>query len=1064
YLSYLDEMLDKREEADDRSEILGLEDLTDRVLELLDHIDEKLINELRSLVPDLYFVKSGNDKRQEAMYELLDSVLQYSGRVKRETEKETDPYKKLLVIKDFSELLDREVCPKTNMHQNLPKASEEYPANGEFLKKYTPVAALFIAFKKQIFTGNAKSGYGDCASGMELSKEYAEFLDSDRDTLLEDQKKRTEYAGSFTDLLVRLDKVYSTLKKNAHVMDYPDQEHIAKLILSDPDACSFYREKFKEIYIDEYQDNSALQDSIIELFERPEGNVIRVGDVKQSIYKFRNADPSLFIEKMNDFTGDDPTGKLMTLTLNRRSTPEILSFVNTVFEQTMTAKGSEIEYDESQRLNHPTNEPCGVVPRVLIADLADEISSGKTKEERNGFKLQEMGALLEVRRYREEGWDPGDICVITRKRGTASRIAQLLNMSGIPAKYSDEVRLFGDNDVHGMVNAIIALSNELRDEYLTDLLLSPYRISDFTLDELARIHLFSKNRKNRADSAALIDKLRIYADEADEGELKERVSSFLDWFDDIRAGFIMTDISELLDRLYRDTGIISLVEDRTKLDILKDWICGQYVRCGSDIAQVAASLEDMKINIGTKAAISSKTESEGKVRCMTMHASKGLDFKCLVVTELSYSSNNDNTGCVRFDPKRGLVFNDFDHKTLKSAKSLERIFYDEDEMLADNAESLRLLYVALTRGKERLSVVCGAKFKKTATGMKSLYNSISKMERTALPRQFWISTGGGMDIAFLASLMRLSGGEELWTKMAETFGAGTETPVLSMRNNGFDLSFLYAYELSEEDLKKLKEVPKDDLYKDDEAEKKEEGKLVGLCSTGNDENGMPLFEAYDHENASKLPFKVSVSQIKYGKIEETLPINLEVNDLEYFLKQADGEIGDSPSQIGTFVHRLFRFMDLEQLRDDPGSYGTQIDGFIEEGIMNKRDRELALSYKEGIVTFARSDIGGRVIRADLEGRAEYEKPLVFSVPDGSGEYSLVQGMIDLIFTEEDGEVIIDYKTDTFPSGMEREDIDREVRKRHSSQVAFYEGAVRSSGKNVKEKLIYLVKEGRFVTL
>ncbi|MBO4243025.1 MAG: UvrD-helicase domain-containing protein, partial [Clostridiales bacterium] len=109
YLSYLDGMLDKREEADDRSEILGLEDLTDRVLELLDHIDEKLISELRALVPDLYFVKSGNDKRQEAMYELLDSVLQYSGRVKRETERETDPYKKLLVIKDFSELLDREV-------------------------------------------------------------------------------------------------------------------------------------------------------------------------------------------------------------------------------------------------------------------------------------------------------------------------------------------------------------------------------------------------------------------------------------------------------------------------------------------------------------------------------------------------------------------------------------------------------------------------------------------------------------------------------------------------------------------------------------------------------------------------------------------------------------------------------------------------------------------------------------------------------------------------------------------------------------------------------------------
>lgn len=1065
YLSYLDEMLEKREDADDNEEILGLEDLTDRILELLDHIDGDLIDELRSLVPDLYFVKNGNDKRQQAMFELLDSVLSYSERVKRETAEETDPYRKLLVIKDLSELMDREVCPKTNMHQNLPKIDDDHPANREFLKRYTPIAALFAAFKKQIFTGSAKSGYSACASGMELPEDYARFFGTDRDTMLEYQRKRTGYARSFVDLLYRLDTEFSALKRNAHVMDYPDQEHIARLILSDPDAGSFYREKFKEIYIDEYQDNSALQDSIIELFERPEGNVIRVGDVKQSIYKFRNADPSLFIRKMNDFTGDDPTGKLMTLTCNRRSTPEILDFVNMIFEQTMTEKGSEIEYDESQKLNHPTGTPCGVVPRVLIANMADDASGGKTREERNAYKLQEIGALHEVKRYIDEGWKPEDICVITRKRGTASRIAGLLNSNGIPAKYSDEVRLFGDNDIHGIVNAIMALSNELRDEYLTGLLLSPYRVSDFTLDELARIHLFSKNRKYKAESASLSDKLRIYAEEAEEGDLKDRVSSFVDWFDDIRAGFIMTDISELLDRLYRDTGIVSLVKDRTKLEIFKDWICAQYIRCGSDIAEVASSLEDLKINIGSKAAISSKAEAEGRVRCMTMHASKGLDFKCLVVTELSFSSNGDKTGCVRFEPKRGLVFNDFDHGSLKIDKSLERIFYDEDEKLADNAESLRLLYVALTRGKERLSVVCGATLKPGAKKMKNFFECVSKMERTALPRQFWISTGGGMDTAFLASLMRLSGGSDLWATMSGLFGTGTETPVITIPFGGFDLEYIELVRLTEAEARALKQIPVEDLFGDAEAEeKKTEGKMVEVCSTGTDEDGMPVFAPYAYEEAARLPFKVSVSQIKYGRIEETLPINLEVNGLEYFMKQADGEIGDTPSEIGTFVHRLFRFMDMELLREDPGSYESQIDGFIRDGIINGRDRDLAMAYREGIISFASSDIGLRLIKADREDRAEYEKPIVFSVPDDSGEYSLVQGMIDLIFSEDDGEVIIDYKTDTFPDLMDRADIDREVISRHSSQVAFYEGAVISSGKKVKEKLIYLVKEGRFVTL
>ena len=1056
YLDRAHSMLERTQEACDEGRILCLDKFNRAVVTFYSKLDESRRDKMLSLVQQIRFLAKDkdNEKRQQIWSDLIELYYEYASNVVKVAAGGDD-------LTTFKAILDVSKISADNnpgIYNGLPKKDEEGIVE-EFIELFEPIASIAIFLKPLLGIARAPGGYSDIAKAFGLQESYTAIAVCGAEGLLDKQKNRLLLARQYIDLITRMDKFYEEFKALVHGMDFPDQEHLALQILKNEDAKTYYRSKFKEIYIDEYQDNSELQDAIIAEIE--DSNVFRVGDVKQSIYKFRYAEPSLFLDRLNEYDKGD-SGNLFVLNNNYRSDESILEFVNRIFYRIMGAEGAEIEYDSKQALNYPDNKERKdtLPPDIPHVTVVTHTKNGDRKACVN------EGVLKEVRRYLTAGRGPGDICILTRTHRTASMIASYLNENGCPARYADEIGVFNDNDIHGLCNILIAAGNELRDEYLVGILISGYRISNFTLDEIARVFMHAKAKHLGAEH--LMTKLRLFASDnvkASDEPLQQRVAAFVEWFDSLRNDLIITDISELTDRIYKDTGVGADSDDPEKFLLFKQWLCTNFMRYGSDISSIASRLEKMKIELSDKTSVKREDNSDGKIRCMTYHSSKGLEFKSVIVTELSSRSRKDSVGSVVFDPTYGTVTDDFDPVRYIKYKSLERVFLEEDQMLGENAEQMRLLYVALTRAEHELSVVIPMECE-TFKSYANLYSLLRRQTEDRCTRAFWLKCHG-MESAFLAALLSFSGAKELRYQIGSTVLKGDFKDISNeVKFDGFTVDIVHNSAEVEDDGAEREAEDTDDGDATEEAadvvhevQTKKTTGIIDICAESFDEAGMPIFAPYGYEKATTVPFKISVSQIVHHGVDGSLPINLEVHNLEHYMDVRDGITDDSASAVGTFIHRIMRFIDLKKAGVDAEA---QIDELIDEGIISSSDRAKAMEFKEGIASFASSDVGKKLVAADDRGEAEYEKPIVFSVPSGDDSV-LVQGVIDCMFRgEDDRYTIIDYKTDRFPADITDIELISETIKRHSVQLGCYSAALRSSGKDVGEKYIYLVRYGKFV--
>lgn len=1057
YINRVTSMLEDTKKASDEGRILYLHRYIQAVLDLYSKVDENKKNQLLALIPQVQFVgkkltEKQNDTRQKIWMEFTELYYNYASKVVEES-KSGDDIRTLKAVLDIDNL-SPDINP--DLYTTLPAIGED-ELREEFIDLFGPIAAIFLFIKPFFKDFRCPNGFGSAGLPFSLPEEYFDILRCGADGLLERQRRRVKTVSAYVDIIVRMDKLYEEFKALMHGMDFPDQEHLALKILKNDDAKIYYKNKFKEIYIDEYQDNSELQDAIIAEIEN--SNVFRVGDVKQSIYKFRYAEPALFLNRLNEYDTTD-NGSVFRLNNNYRSDDTVLTFVNQIFFRIMSEEGAEIEYDSTHELKYPDNK---IREEKLPPDVPNVTIVTRTGASNDKVCTLE-GVLKEVKRYIAKGRKTGDICILTRTHRTASAIASFLNENGCAARYADEISVFNDYDIHGICNILIAAGNELRDEYLIGILISGYRISNFTLEEIAEILIYSKERGR--SSEPLMNKLRAFASgkvsEADIG-LQERVALFVDWFDSLRNDLIITDISELIDRIYKDTGVGASSDDPEKFLLFKQWLCTNFMRYGSDISTIASRLEKMKIKFGADTTVAREDNSDGKIRCMTYHSSKGLEFKCVIVTELYSRTNPDKTGPVKFDAVYGTVADDFDPDKVRLDRSLERLFLDEDTKLGENAEVMRLLYVALTRAQYDLSVVIPMECTKFER-YQDLYRLMIKHSSGRYGRDMWLHCAG-MDKAFLAAFLSFSGARELRHLIGNTFLKKNFRDIQDEVNfDAFTLDIMQNSlegdpEADEGDAGETDSVP--DAYTDavNEVQTKKTTGIIDVYAESYDDAGMPVFAPYPYEKATEIPFKISVSQIVHHGVDGSLPINLEVHNLEHYMDVRDGITDDSASAVGTFIHRIMRFIDLDLAADDVEG---QIDMLIEDGIISSKDKEKALEFSHGISSFAASDIGKKLVEADKRGEAEYEKPIVFSVPEGEDSV-LVQGVIDCLFKNEDGSyTVIDYKTDRFADTVTELEMMSETLRRHSVQLGCYSAALRSAGKEVSSRYIYLLRYGMFV--
>lgn len=1126
YKDVIFEEVEKRRACDNAGKLAYADRMTAVMGDVIDFLVRKKteieakggLSDLLETNPELYVIKKDKLKPEAAnarSLEFLGKVIELI--VRHEKLFKTSAYEDIydlafMMIDEWSALNNeygfKRMTTASNVLKNDPDLYAEYDLEAD------SVRAIF-----QLITEDPKaSSKVNRSAPKELLELFSLLNNNEKSVLLDLQKERTEVTGAMVELLLKIDRCFSELKAGVHGMDFSDQEYAAYDILETEDAAHFYQDKFVEIYIDEYQDNTRLQDDIISKISREGGNVFRVGDVKQSIYRFRHAEPGIFNEKIDRYKADGSLGKVLPLTENFRSSPQILAFVNHIFEQAMTREGSEIDYGPDQRLNHPENGGCEDqgeegLPKVIVIDsegaggfegmdmgtdvpedeeensgYANEMSSGSgdpgddEQQPLNGeMKALCLGVEKEVRNYmsRFDPSDPdyethfADICVLTSIKSESEIICNFLNDHGLPSAGRFTTSIFGDLDIRGIINCIICLGNSLRDEYLCGMLFAPYRNTNFTVNDIAKVQAFILKNEPGLKKEYLLRKLRKYSECCDD-DLAKRIGSFVEWFENLRMKAMTCDIDEIIELIYKRTDIKETVFHKEgnfdKLIIFKDWMSANFKRFGCDIAGVAGELENMKIQIDTASIESGKNENN-KITCMNFHKSKGLEYPFIIFALKDCKGRGSSSGA-GFDPHFGFVFEDYDADNVTRNKSLDQLIYKFDSVLAENAEVLRDLYVTLTRAQTRLSIVTWNSSGNKKNGALEKASCVAaQADGETFNRLDWLTGARSMCSDMFMCLMRTDSDEALKLRVLyETdpsvlvgFKACTEKknqdPGFVPGNRGYTVE-IYDKEATQ----KLDLESRNNLKESAESEESSESPDDLFDNEGNIKFGQ-----YKYEAETRIPFKVSVTGIRHGNLEETRHVDLEVPSASDFENYGKSKL--TAASKGTVLHKLMRFMDTSRLREDPDSFDEEVEALINEKLFaeysEENIRECALEFRKGILDFASSDICREADKADTEGKTDREKHLVFAIPADEGtdtDVALVQGIIDLVYEDDSGWVIVDYKTDRY---VESEAPGKEQRavlakEKHAFQLDSYAAAFEAAGRKVTRKYLYLVRYGEFV--
>ncbi len=1063
YIEKCEELIQKREQRDREGKIMFFEDDNDIPGVIADYLAS-----MKSMIMDSEFdsVLGCHDTYQivkdmsneEFIGELISRIDQALAHY--ETHKGADFFEGLTPLKELGE------HDFNNMFRNADFRGDD--------KAFLAIVSL------RHFISPGKWDDIKFANSFDLPEEYSSLIGFTEEQILANQKEGTRACRSFVELLKKTDMYYAAVKNTMHGMDYSDLEHTAYAILKYEEAAAFYREKFAEIFVDEYQDNTRLQDAIIACFNRESGNVFRVGDIKQSIYKFRFADPMIFGNRMDDIISGKEKGNLHYLKENHRSTCEVLAFSNYVFKQIMSKDASEIEYDETQRLSKANETRHGDIPRIIVTDKNIPVTDDgdKTKPEvRAVFAAVES----EVRRYLEEctrvdgsKTEFKDICILTASNHQAETIARYLNGCTLKdgrkleasGRFTTDV--FKDLDIHRIINFLICLGNEYRDEYLAGVMLSNYKFSNFTVAELAQIQAFIHELEGAPiEKEPLMLRLRIFSERSD-SELAGRVKLFVDVFDKIRMSSMVTDIDDIIELIYRETGIKATLEaregDSGKFDVFKDWLSESFKMRGSDLSGIADELEQMKIHI-KKADIEVTDANKNKITTMTLHKSKGLEFPFVILVATGGADEQKDTlTSIMFDRDYGFITEDYDAEAITRRHSFEQYIYKMKMRLAANAETCRLLYVALTRAEENLSIItsCDVDDKSKASPMRKAFAQSIDYEGEQFDKRHWLAGDMKLPYCLFSALARSKDGAKL-REISETGDLKPSNTVIFNDLDGNEAKGFDVCEMPADKITELYEAHKAEATATSETETEEEQEKD---KPEFDAEGKLVLPEYKYQESVDIPFKLSVTGITGDtKPSDTVHVDLQIKGIDDFESPNVSMLTGAAK--GTILHRIMRFIDLNGIRSGSTSFEFEIESLINDGYLNicspDNAQEVANEFREGIEAFCNDSRCEDIIKSFDEGTARSEKPIVFSVyiSGTEGDSVLVQGIIDLLYITEAGYTILDYKTDRL-SGTGPEERAKEALERHAFQLNSYAAACEEEGLKVAHKLLYLVRYGEFV--
>ena len=834
-------------------------------------------------------------------------------------------------------------------------------------------------------------------------------------------------------------------KDEKGIIDFSDLEHYCLRILRDPsesrlkpsEAARSYRAQFAEVLVDEYQDTNMVQESILRLVchdDEATGNMFMVGDVKQSIYGFRLAEPSLFLQKYDRFTKDGEGGLRIDLAKNFRSRKEILDGTNFIFRQLMTEKVGEMRYDDDAALRFGACDyPEKQMPVECVwINKAKEESDEEEQEDVTAAQLEarwiakkikelldEPFFIYDRRLKRERRLMYRDIVILCRSMSSASAMLEEFRKQHIPVYAELSTGYFSATEVAMMLSLLKVIDNPYQDIPLAAVLRSP--MVGLSENDLARIRLAKKD-------GAFYEALLAFVEQSIGDDLDKKVRRWLEQLFQWRTAARQKPLADFIWQLYRETNFYDYVggmpggkQRQANLRALYDR-AKQYEQTSfRGIFRFLRFIERLKERDDDFGAARSLTEQEDVVRMMTIHKSKGLEFPVVFLVGAAKSFNmQDLRGDYILDKDLGLGMR-FVHPTWRASyPTIAQLAMKKKMKLQLLAEEMRILYVAMTRAKEKLYIVCTAK---DIDEEKKKWQEVAYVPTWELPAYVVVKAKSYAD----------------WIGYA-----------LSRHPQGICSS---ATVLDDPSLWNIHVVPAHSIEQESDqliehrniVEAIQQLEPVMIASEYKEEVNRRLSWTYAYEQATVLRAKQSVSELKrqrdiYGGHAEQ-PFRKEIVDRPRFLQAK----AMTPAERGTMMHLVMQQMDVTK-EVTVHAVQEQIARMV-NGEWLTEEQAKAIDV-ESIIAFFATPIGKRMQRAK---RLEREVPFYFA-HEVEGEIVVVQGVIDCIFEDEQGLVLIDYKTDRV-SWMN--DPQEQLKRRYKGQLALYREAIEEIWKKkVTETYVY----------
>ncbi|GAA3636322.1 helicase-exonuclease AddAB subunit AddA [Lactobacillus hamsteri] len=886
---------------------------------------------------------------------------------------------------------------------------------------------------------------------------YASFLASDEKEQLKVMDKGQKIMSAISRAELSLIERFNKLKREENLLDYSDMEQLAYQILSQDISNSqmardFYQNKFKEILVDEYQDINALQEGIIQTIKNGKtNNLFMVGDVKQSIYGFRQAEPTLFLEKYHKFGKEENTNeKRIVLADNFRSTEPVTKIVNKVFKTVMSdnfggidyrkegqllfgakyypehlSQASEIIFHEKKQSSNFDSDDNGEIDYSEIQMVIDRIKQFKQE------KLQ----VYDARENKKRDFRYSDIAILTRSRSNNLEIMQEFAKNNIPLFITDAENYFQTFELTIMMDYLKIIDNPDQDIPLVTVLRSP--LFNFNEEELAKIRI---NNKQASFYSALLSYVSMNND------LSDKIKNFLNQLSDLRDFATNHRISELIWSIYERTSLLEIMtalpngeQRRVNLEALYERATSYESAGFKGLYQFINFIDRMRRSQKDLAQPLLTKEAGNAIRLMTIHGSKGLEFPIVFYVGMehryqmrdlrgNYVINNDGIGLTIKQPQYRI---DTLVKAIGNVEKKRQILEEES----------RILYVALTRAKQKLILV---------TEIPSFEKNVQKWRQE-------LSVGEQLSLSD-----KLSANSPL-SFVGPALAFDRQVP-----QKLTDIS--EAIDQSQDILYVKYDEPISDVVEADEKSNEQNDEYNLLTKTAK-----RLYDfKYPFRDASQTTAYQAVSEIK-SAFNDPIDSELEnahlITSTNRYLQPIDTkpnflfETKFTGAEIGTATHLILQYYNYEGTGDE-----ADLDNEIQDLIVKKKlNPDIVPSlHKDEILWFTHSDFAKEFWNHPDNLKREVDFSSIASAKKLFKDFSdphakiLVHGTIDGYYIADDGIILFDYKTDY----VDQNHLDvaiQKIKDKYTGQLRLYEQALNEFAPvNVKSKYLILLDAKKIV--